>query len=81
MKNTSTFELLLEQHGQVLIPLAELCEEYLGVTYRVARRHYLSGTLAIPVVVMGKGQKAPLMVHLEDLAKFVDARRRRYQVG
>ncbi|WP_434566539.1 pyocin activator PrtN family protein [Vibrio chagasii] len=76
MKRISTFDLLLKQHGKVLIPLSELCEEYLGVTYRVARRHYLSGSLLIPVVAMGEGQKAKLVVHLEDLAKFVDAKRR-----
>ena len=52
MKRISTFDLLLKQHGKVLIPLSELCEEYLGVTYRVARRHYLSGSLLIPVVAM-----------------------------
>ncbi|MDG3084721.1 pyocin activator PrtN family protein [Vibrio hannami] len=76
MRKVSTFDLLLKQHGRVLIPLSELCETYLGVTYRVARRHYLSGKLMIPVVPMGKGQKAKLMIHIEDLAKFVDSARR-----
>lgn len=77
MKTASTFDYLLQQHGEVLLPLSTLCEKYLGLSYRVARRHYLSGKLLIPVVPMGSGQKAVLMVHLEDLAKYIDARRKR----
>lgn len=75
MKKISTFELLLEQYGEILIPLSDLCEKYLGVTYRVARRQYLTEKLRIPVIKMGYGQKAKLLVHLEDLAKYIDASR------
>ncbi|WP_418113809.1 pyocin activator PrtN family protein [Vibrio scophthalmi] len=77
IKSSLTFQLLLEQHnGQVLVPLSVICQDYLGVCYRVARRHYLEGKLRIPVIAMGHGQKAPLMVHIEDLAMYVDGERR-----
>ncbi|MEZ8826848.1 pyocin activator PrtN family protein [Vibrio amylolyticus] len=72
----STYDTLFKEHGKLLIPLSELSSLYLGVSYRVARRHYNEGKLRLPIISMGEGQKAPLFVHLEDLAKFIDANRR-----
>lgn len=77
MKNVSTFDYLYQQHGEIIVPLSKLCDQYLGLSYRVARRHYLAGKLIIPVVQMGRGQKGKLMVHLADLAQFIDSGRRR----
>ncbi|WP_318466557.1 pyocin activator PrtN family protein [Photobacterium leiognathi] len=78
MINNSTFAALLTKYdNQILVPLSSVCEEFLGVNYRVARRQYAKNRLLIPIVRLSNSQKAPLLVHLEDLACFIELQRSR----
>ncbi|KJF92523.1 pyocin activator PrtN family protein [Photobacterium angustum] len=78
MRNNSTFAALLTKYdNQILVPLSVVCEEFLGVNYRVARRQYANNRLLIPVVRLSNSQKAPLLIHLEDLACFIELQRSR----
>lgn len=78
MRNNSTFATLLTKYdNQILVPLSSVCEEFLGVNYRVARRQYANNRLLIPIVRLSNSQKAPLLVHLQDLACFIELQRSR----
>ncbi|WP_318419698.1 pyocin activator PrtN family protein [Photobacterium leiognathi] len=78
MRNQTTLAALLAKYdNQILVPLSVVCEEFLGVNYRVARRQYAKNRLLIPIVRLSNSQKAPLLVHLEDLACFIELQRSR----
>ncbi|MEQ8470017.1 MAG: pyocin activator PrtN family protein [Marinoscillum sp.] len=54
------------------IPLEAICEEYFGCTKGTAKLRAKSGNLPIPAFRLGKSQKLPWMINLEDLATHID---------
>lgn len=69
---TKTELMLLAVHRSPLVPLADVCDQYFGVGYEVARARAALNRLPIPAWRMGDSQKAPLMVRLADLAACID---------
>ncbi len=65
--------MLLGQYGhRSIIPLEEVCLELFGLAYKTAVRKANLNELPVPVVRLNNSQKAPWMVHLSDLANFID---------
>jgi hypothetical protein len=60
-----------------LLPLAGICEKYLGLTYDVARRKYSLGTLAVKAFRLNDSRRGPLYVHVDDLERLIARRRSR----
>ena len=70
----STYASMLVEYGRTVVPLSELAEPYLGCTVDRACVMARDGELALPAFRMG-GQRSPWLVHLYDLAQFVDGQR------
>lgn len=69
---TPTALALLAAHGGPVVPLEEICHRYFGLAYREACRAATLGRLPVPAFRMIESRKAPMMVHVADLAAFVD---------
>ena len=67
----STTRHLIAEFGTREIPLAQLCDRYLGISYKVARERAALATLPVPTY-RAHGQKSPLLVRAEDLAALLD---------
>ena len=72
MSSTTTFMLMAAFDSRPTVPLEEICEPYLGLPADRAIRLANRRALGLPTFKMRDSQKAPHMVHLEDLAKFID---------
>lgn len=66
--------LLLMKHESPAIPLEAVCEDYFGCSKATAKQRARAGTLPIPAFRLGESQKLPWMIHLKDLAGFIDTR-------
>jgi len=73
--NTRTLFLLMAEFGTPAIPLAEICERFFGLSLAEANRLAVLNKLPLPTFRIGASQKAPRMVHLEDLANHIDKQR------
>ncbi|MCG9721856.1 pyocin activator PrtN family protein [Shewanella sp. Isolate7] len=72
---TITHQLLLEQFSnRAMIPLNEIAESYLGLSLRTAKNRAKAGLLPFPVFKLSDSAKCPYLVHLDDLAKYIDIR-------
>lgn len=67
--------LLVQQLGSPVVPLEDISLGYLGIEPQVAVRRFNSGTLGIHAFRLRSSRKAPLMVHVHDLAQLIDSRR------
>lgn len=67
--------LLLAQYEQPLIPLETVAADHLCLSERVARERAAANALPFPTMRLGGSQKAPRMVHVDDLAKWIDQER------
>lgn len=65
---------LFAQHRKMLLPLADICEEYFGVNAETAGRKASLHALPVPAWRLIDSKKAPLLVHLSDLARLIDER-------
>ena len=64
---------LLAQFNKVLIPLAEISEDYLNCTPQTAARKAGSGLLPLPTLPLGGGDKrGQRVVYVEDLAEYLN---------
>ncbi|MFL6628542.1 MAG: pyocin activator PrtN family protein [Vitreoscilla sp.] len=54
------------------IPLSEICERYLALSYPEALRLAGRGDLPIPTFRLTKSQRAPIMVSCEALGAHID---------
>ncbi|WP_297196260.1 pyocin activator PrtN family protein [uncultured Pluralibacter sp.] len=72
----NTMFLLMAEYETSTIPLSVIAERYLGMRPSTADKKAGAGQLSIPTFRMGDGQKSPRMVHVSDLADFIDARRK-----
>ena len=73
-KTTSTtmYLLMAEYGARTLIPLEELCNEALGMCVNTAKRRAKANELPFAVVKLNDSQKAPYLVHIHDLAAFIE---------
>ncbi|PTA49269.1 pyocin activator protein PrtN [Shewanella morhuae] len=70
---TLTHRLLLVQFSnRALAPLDEIAESYLGLGLRTAKNRAKAGMLPFPVFKMRNSAKSPFLVHLNDLANYID---------
>jgi hypothetical protein len=70
------FLLMAQYEGQAVIPLDQVCKDYMHLTVEKFKRKRLDGEIDIPVVRLGaESQKAALGVHLKDLADYIDRQR------
>ncbi|MEI7125440.1 pyocin activator PrtN family protein [Pectobacterium carotovorum] len=72
----NTMFLLMAEFNTATIPLSDIAERYLGMKPVTADRKAGAGDLPIPTFRLGDTQKAPRMVHVKDLADFIDNRRK-----
>lgn len=75
----NTSFLLLAEFETTLIPLSGIAEKYLGMKPSTAENKARTGELPFPTLRIGESQKSPRMVHVEDLAAFIDRRRKEAQ--
>lgn len=67
--------LLLARYERETVALTDICGEYLGLTPQQAVRAWNDGRLPIKAFRLRDSTKAPLLVHLADLAKLIDEAR------
>lgn len=72
----NTMFLLLAEFETPTIPLSDIAERYLGMKPSTADKKAGCGDLPIPTFRIGDTQKAPRMVHISDLAEYIDNRRK-----
>ncbi|MBG6248354.1 MULTISPECIES: pyocin activator PrtN family protein [Symbiopectobacterium] len=72
----NTMFLLMAEFNTATIPLSDIAERYLGMKPVTADGKAGAGKLPIPTFRIGDSQKAPRMVHVKDLADFIDKRRK-----
>lgn len=71
----NTVFLLMAEFGTPTIPLSQIAERYLGMKPETANKKANCGELALPSFRLDQGQKAPRIVHVKDLADFIDRKR------
>ncbi|UVM75384.1 pyocin activator PrtN family protein [Pseudomonas alvandae] len=78
----NTFFLLMAQYdAKAVIPLSQVCADYMGLTVEKFKAKQISGEIRIPVVRLGaNSQKAALGVHLKDLADYIDAQHKKAEI-
>ncbi|MEC9432685.1 MAG: pyocin activator PrtN family protein [Pseudomonadota bacterium] len=65
--------LFARYEGQPQIPLDRVREDFFGgMTREVFKKKVESGEVPLPLIRLGKGQKAALMIALQDLADYLD---------
>lgn len=74
--NTTLFYLLAE-FNTITPTLDEVSKKYLGIEPSTANYRAGLGKLPIPTFRTVESQKAPRLVHLEDLAEMVDSARKK----
>lgn len=57
------------------VALTEIAQRYLALSNKEALRRAALNQLPFPTFRLGKSQKAPVLVHLADLAAHIDAQR------
>ena len=70
----NTTFLLMAEYGTAVIPLEIVAERYLGLDTRAAKARAKHGELPFPAY-RDASQKAPWLVHVSDLAEWIDAER------
>ena len=68
-----TVFMLLAQYEKPVVPLKDICSEYFGLSYQTARQRANAGMLPIPK--FRTSQKSDYLVHLTDLASYIDQQR------
>lgn len=70
------FLLMAQYNGRAVIPLAEVCADYMNLSVEKFKLKQNKGEIDIPVVRLGaQSQKAGLGIHLNDLANYIDRQR------
>ncbi|RKQ50615.1 pyocin activator protein PrtN [Roseivirga pacifica] len=64
--------MLLMKFESPVIPLDKICYDYFGCNKNTAKQRAKSGTLPIPAFRLGKSQKLPWMINIQDLAYFIE---------
>ncbi|WP_310606737.1 pyocin activator PrtN family protein [Buttiauxella brennerae] len=72
----NTLYFLMAEFETVTPALSDICEKYLGMKPATAEKKALLGELSLPTFRVIDSQKAPRLVHLEDLAQHIDKARK-----
>jgi len=67
--------LLMAEYETATVPLSQVCEKFFGMKATTAERKASENKLPIPTFRTAESQKAPRMVHIADLADFIDRQR------
>lgn len=71
----NTIFLLMAEFETASIPLSDVCEKYFGMKSATADKKAALGQLPIPTFRAGESQKAPRMIHIQDLADYIEKQR------
>ncbi|WP_180541406.1 pyocin activator PrtN family protein [Nevskia soli] len=72
----TVFLLMAQYDAQAVLPIDVVCRDYFApLTVPTLVRKISAGEIALPLVRMETSQKCAKGVHVEDLAKYIDARR------
>jgi hypothetical protein len=72
----TVFLLLAAHHGAAMLPADVVCREYFApLTLPVFLRKVGSGEIELPLVRMERSQKGAKLVHMGDLAAYIDRQR------
>ena len=71
--------LLLMKYETPIIPLEKICDDYFGCSKGTAKNKAKASTLPVPVFRLSPSQKAPWMVHIKDLAIYIEQKREEAQ--
>lgn len=75
-KNMNTMFLLMAEYETATVPLSQVCEKYFGMKSATAERKASENKLPVPTFRTAESQKAPRMVHIADLADYIDEQRK-----
>ncbi|KAA8667412.1 pyocin activator PrtN family protein [Pantoea dispersa] len=75
----NTMFLLMAEYETATVPLSDVCEKYFGMKASTAERKAAENKLPIATFRTAESQKAPRMVHIADLADYIDHQRRASQ--
>ncbi len=71
--NPITLNLLTATYGtNPLIPIELIAEQILGLSIATAKRKASNFELPFPTIRLTNSQKSPYVVHIQDLANFID---------
>ena len=73
----NTVFLLLAEFGTTTIPLADVSEKYFRLKPSTAEKKASMGEFALPTFRASDSQKAPRMIHVQDLAEHLDKQRQK----
>lgn len=71
----NTMFLLMAEYETATVSVDQICEKYFGMKPAHAERKAALGQLPIPTFRAGASQKCPRMIHIQDLADYIDAQR------
>lgn len=71
----NTIFLLMAEFETASIPLSDVCEKYFGMKPATADKKAALGQLPLPTFRAGESQKAPRMIHIQDLADYIEKQR------
>ncbi|END1362318.1 TPA: pyocin activator protein PrtN [Salmonella enterica subsp. arizonae] len=72
----NTLFFLMAEFETVTPALSDICEKYLGLKPATAEKKALLGELTLPTFRLADSQKAPRLVHLQDLADHIEQKRK-----
>ena len=75
MITLNTAFLLMAEFGTSQIPLAAITDKYLKMSQTTAERKANAGELPIPTYRLNDSQKSPRIIHVNDLATYIDQQR------
>lgn len=70
---------LLARFESPTVALEDICEEFFGLRRDKAYQHASMQSLPVPTFRASDSQKAPRLVHVDDLARYLDAQRAKAQ--
>lgn len=72
----TVFLLMAQYDGRAVIPADVICRDFFApLTFTVFMRKIGNGDIPLPLVRMEDSQKGARVVHLADLAEYIDSRR------
>ncbi|MCV6576297.1 MAG: pyocin activator PrtN family protein [Cohaesibacter sp.] len=75
----TVFLLMAQYDGQAVIPLETICGDFFGLTHQKFMRKLNDGQIDLPVIRMENSQKCKKGVHVQDLADYIEKRRKAAQ--
>lgn len=69
----STLSVLLKKFNyDKLIKLEDVCEDFFGLNYDTAKKRANEHALPLPAFRIGKSQKLPFVINIDDLAQHIE---------